>query len=109
MGAMHFLTIGMERVKTEMSLHVLAYNFKRLMKLLDLAGIMEAVRAYALILDLPRLFGLLSLVVGHRIQKTESALLTSRQPATRPQPRAVRQTAAIFEFLHSLGRLRPFT
>jgi hypothetical protein len=30
LGATHFLTKGLEYVKTEMSLHVLAYNFKRL-------------------------------------------------------------------------------
>lgn len=30
-GATHFLTKGLECVKTEMSLHVLAYNFMRLM------------------------------------------------------------------------------
>ena len=47
MGATHFLTKGLERVKTEMSLHVLAYNVKRLMSLLAVAGMMEAIRAYA--------------------------------------------------------------
>jgi len=40
MGATHFLTKGLERVKTEMSLHVLAYNVKRLMSLLGVAGMM---------------------------------------------------------------------
>ena len=44
MGATHFLTKGMERVKTEISLHVLAYNFKRLMTLLVAAGMMEVIR-----------------------------------------------------------------
>jgi hypothetical protein len=33
MGATHFLTRTLERVKTEMSLHVLAYNIKRVIKL----------------------------------------------------------------------------
>jgi hypothetical protein len=36
MGATHFLTKGLERVKAEMSLHVLAYNFRRLMTLLGM-------------------------------------------------------------------------
>ena len=31
MGATHFLTKTLERVSTEMSLHVLAYNLKRVM------------------------------------------------------------------------------
>jgi len=43
---------GLERVKTEMSLHVLAYNVKWLMSLLGIAGLMEAIRAYALLLAL---------------------------------------------------------
>ena len=60
-GATHFLTKGLERVKTEMSLHVLAYNFKHLITLLGVAGMMEAVRAYALILALRRAFGALAL------------------------------------------------
>ncbi len=64
MGATHFLTKGLERVKTEMSLHVLAYNFKRMMTLLGAAGLMEAVRAYALLLDPQRLFGAVTLVDG---------------------------------------------
>ncbi|MYM42220.1 transposase, partial [Duganella qianjiadongensis] len=34
MGWTHFLTKGLERVQAEMGLHVLAYNFKRLMSLL---------------------------------------------------------------------------
>jgi hypothetical protein len=34
MGATHFLTGTIERVSTEMSLHVLAYNMKRVIKLL---------------------------------------------------------------------------
>jgi transposase len=47
MGATHFLTKGLERVKTEMSLHVLAYNLKRLMTLLGVASMMEVIRAHA--------------------------------------------------------------
>ena len=50
MGSTHFLTKGLERVKTEMSLHVLAYNLKRLMALLGIVGIMNAIRAYGLFL-----------------------------------------------------------
>ena len=45
MGATHFLTKTMERVSTEMSLHVLAYNLKRVMKLLGTGALMEAMRA----------------------------------------------------------------
>jgi hypothetical protein len=34
MGATHFLTKTLDRVSTEMSLHVLAYNFKRLLNIM---------------------------------------------------------------------------
>ena len=37
MGSTHFLTRGLQRVGTEMSLHVLAYNLKRVIKLLGMA------------------------------------------------------------------------
>jgi transposase len=60
MGSTHFLTKGMERVKTEMSLHVLAYNLKRLMALLGIAAVVDAIRAYALFL---RLYGLLRAII----------------------------------------------
>jgi len=44
MGSTHFLTRGLEHVGTEMSLQVLAYNFKRLIKLLGMARTMRAMR-----------------------------------------------------------------
>ncbi|HVC38215.1 MAG TPA: IS1182 family transposase [Gammaproteobacteria bacterium] len=45
MGATHFLTKTLDRVSTEMSLHVLAYNLKRVMNLLGNAPLMEVMRA----------------------------------------------------------------
>jgi hypothetical protein len=44
MGATHFLTRTIERVSTEMSLHVLAYNMKRVIKLLGSETVMKAMR-----------------------------------------------------------------
>lgn len=44
MGATHFLTRGLERVKTEMSLQILAYNLKRMMNLLGVTELMAALR-----------------------------------------------------------------
>ncbi len=44
MGYTHFLTKTLDRVSTEMSLHVLAYNLKRLMAILGVDGVMAAVR-----------------------------------------------------------------
>jgi hypothetical protein len=45
MGATHFLTRTIERVSTEMSLHVLAYNMKRVIKVLGSETVMKAMRA----------------------------------------------------------------
>jgi transposase len=44
MGSTHFLTRGLEHVGTEMSLHVLAYNLKRVINLLGMAKTMHAMR-----------------------------------------------------------------
>jgi transposase len=45
MGSTHFLTKTLPRVRTEMSLHVLAYNLKRAMKILGTGPLMHAIRA----------------------------------------------------------------
>ena len=42
MGATHFLTKTLPRVSTEMSLHVLAYNLKRMMQILGAKPLMKA-------------------------------------------------------------------
>ena len=44
MGATHFLTKRLPRVSTEMSLHVLAYNLKRVMQILGIVPLMQAMR-----------------------------------------------------------------
>ena len=44
MGSTHFLTRGLHHVSTEMSLHVLAYNLKRVIKLLGMPKTMQAMR-----------------------------------------------------------------
>ena len=45
MGATHFLCRTLPKVAAEMALCVLAYNMKRVMKILGVAGMMEAMRA----------------------------------------------------------------
>jgi transposase len=65
MGATHFLTKGMERVKAEMSRHVLAYNFRRLMAILGTEKMLAAISAYAQFLTLQGLlkaFSVLALI-----------------------------------------------
>ena len=42
MGATHFLTKRLPRVATEMALNVLAYNMKRVMAILGVVGLREA-------------------------------------------------------------------
>ena len=43
MGSAHFLTKTLDRVSTEMSLHVLAYNMKRMMKIFGTIALMKAI------------------------------------------------------------------
>ena len=45
MGSTHFLTKTLPRVRTEMSLHVLAYNLKRMLAILGVQPLMAALRA----------------------------------------------------------------
>ncbi|TDX66478.1 hypothetical protein EDE12_1019 [Methylosinus sp. sav-2] len=45
MGAAHFLTRTQEKVKTEMSLHVLAYNMKRMLNIFGVEPLMETIAA----------------------------------------------------------------
>jgi len=45
MGATHFVTRTLPRVRTEMSLQVLAYNLKRMMAIMGRQSLMAALRA----------------------------------------------------------------
>jgi hypothetical protein len=45
MGSAHFLTKRLNNVRTEMSLHVLSYNMKRVMNILGVSGLLQAMRA----------------------------------------------------------------
>ena len=45
MGSTHFLTRTLDRVSTEMSLHVLAYNMKRMMNIFGTKPLIEAIGA----------------------------------------------------------------
>ena len=45
MSATHFLTKTLDRVSTEMSLHVLAYNLKRVLNVLGSGALMAAMKA----------------------------------------------------------------
>jgi hypothetical protein len=45
MGATHFLTRTLDKVRTEMSLHVLAYNMKRVIAIIGVGPLLHAIRA----------------------------------------------------------------
>jgi hypothetical protein len=45
MGAVHFLMKSLPKVKTEMSLHVLAYNMKRMLRIAGVQAMMKAMAA----------------------------------------------------------------
>ena len=44
-GATHFLTKKLPKVATEMALNVLAYNMKRVMKIVSVGGLLAAMQA----------------------------------------------------------------
>jgi hypothetical protein len=44
MGATHFRLRTLEKVRTEMSLHVLAYNLKRMIAILGVQPLIQAMR-----------------------------------------------------------------
>jgi len=44
MGSTHFLTRTFANVSTEMSLHVLAHNFKRVISILGIRKTLKAIR-----------------------------------------------------------------
>jgi transposase len=45
MGMTHLLTRRFKNVRTEMNLHVLAYNFKRMLNIMGIEGLMDAIKA----------------------------------------------------------------
>ena len=45
MGSTHFLTRPLKRVRTEMSLHVLACNMKRVIAIIGVGPLRQAIRA----------------------------------------------------------------
>ena len=45
MGSTHFLTRTLKRVSTEMSLHVLAYNIKRVIAIIGVGPLLQTIRA----------------------------------------------------------------
>ena len=76
MGATHFQMKTLDRVSTEMSLHVLAYNLKRLMKLLGIGKLIDAIKACGPPLHSIRSF--LKSVAGALTSHLENAIRSAR-------------------------------
>lgn len=91
MRATHFLTKTLDRLSTEMSLHVLAYNVKRVMKLSGIGGLIDAIRACALYLFSDRgHFGRIACVLRAYFEKPICGLGFDQSPAqlaSRPRSR----------------------
>jgi transposase len=102
MGATHFLTKGLERVKAEMSLHVLAYNFKRLMAILGTEGMLAAIRAYARFLTPQGLLKAFSLLVLLIMLKWDYEAWNALYIPDLALIRTIRLHVLRFEFLHGL-------
>src|SRR5439155_19858343 len=83
MGATHFLTRTLDKVRTEMSLHVLAYNLKRMIRIFGVGPLMAAIRTLSVLSSCSRQF-----VYLHRPSRPE---ITAR----RTPPRTCFSTAFI--------------
>lgn len=82
MGATHFLTRTLPRVSTEMSLHVLAYNLKPVIKLLGIDALIDAIRACALyLLSIRGHFSRLASVLRVYFKKAHYRLAFDESPA----------------------------
>jgi hypothetical protein len=80
LGSTHFLTRTLKRVRTEMSLHVLAYNMKRVIAIIGIAAAGDP--------------GLSAWITSEPLQ----------QPDCEGRPVVLCQTS----FFHGLGRTSPF-
>ena len=79
MGSAHFLMKRLHNVKTEMSLHVLSYNMKRVMNILGVPGLLQAMQAYAKKGGLPFVYACAALLIA-----TLSAVFCARQARFQP-------------------------
>ena len=99
MGSAHFLTKTLKRVSTEMSLHVLAYNLKRVMQILGPVPLMQMMRGVipliAVSIPAP-----IHLVSSHFAEQDAHHRLST---LNRLSNRRSDDSSKIRQFLHSLG------
>jgi hypothetical protein len=80
MGSAHFLMKTLPNVKTEMPLHVLSYNMKRVMNVLGVPGLLQAMRDYAQKWGLPFVFA-----CAAALKSSLAAVFCARQRQPAPQ------------------------
>ena len=97
MGAAHFLTRTKDRVNAEMSLYVLAYNIKRMIKILGIKPLLEAIRAHggawnalltavmAWIGRCRRFLAVMALIDASKLINDINHLLTTNTPKAQPE------------------------
>ena len=102
MGSAHFLMKTLRNVKTEMSLHVLSYNLKRVMNILGVPGLLQAMQNCGQKGGLPFIYACAAALISPL-----SAVFLRRgvrlgPERSFPRCRVSRQTKR--EFSHGLGR-----
>ena len=107
MGSAHFLMKTLHNVKTEMSLHVLSYNMKRVMNILGEPGLLQAMRAYAQKGSLLFIFACAAALIS-----SLSAVFCARQARFQPGKAASRNVSLLSRtktaISKALGRKRNF-
>lgn len=72
-GSRHFLTKGLDNVRTEMSLNVLAYNLQRMISVLGVVELIKVVRALSLL----KITQLIANVTRYKSRKNENRNLSA--------------------------------
>ncbi len=113
MGWTHFLIKTLPRVRTEMSLHVLAYNLKRVMRILGIGAMMRAMSALAAWARIspdwtghPGFIRLLNSATGRYARLGGDA--SRREPSDGPVRRHRSNSPQLNLFLHDLGQQPPY-
>ena len=99
----HFLMEPAPRVRTEMSLHVLAYNLKRVMRILGIGAMFAAIRAWGARALLRARFQPIPPSVCQRGSPLTATLLQLRQRFYGIAAAAHSQRRELLRLLHGLG------
>ena len=83
MGSTQFLTKTLEKVRTQMSLHVLAYNVKRMIQMCGVRPLIHAIWLISLRARVPRNVSRTQAQSVSRVTRYSAASVSSRQPHRR--------------------------